>query len=614
MRRLHGEHRAIQISAHVTLRFLPFVLFSMMGAAFLLVDAILPLGGIWSYDALLSHISALFLLPTHLLFPTQAIKLIVANVHATKPILTASWKETALLFNAFLLLLLVYLAALRYLPAYIHLRFLFMSTLFLGMLSLCIPVVTSQDVFSYIAYARIGVIYHLNPLTTWPVAIRSDPIFTYVYWAKQPSAYGPVWAGITYLFQWFVGLSGSSGPLRMLLVLRFFGLSMHLGSTLLIWSISGHLQRVTVSFSPKQRMRATLAFAWNPLLLFEACVNAHVDATLLFFVLLAIWFLVRRTPLHISSCLLAAATFAVAACVKMNIVLLVPGLLLFVCMQYPRKYSIIFATVATYVMTILMLYIPLWQGKTTLDVILINPEATRNINSLAAFISHLYKGIVHGNAYTLSSAMPTASEKLAHILSIAMFALIYAILCSQTIRHPASINSIPHLIRWMALVWLLYCAIGSPWFYPWYLVTFFGLFALIEASSTQEQWSFSLLRLPLATRILAYSALSVYCFSTWGTLHTFLPFPRGFLWNYLCGLWIWALPLLALRLRTTSVIFIFLRKHYPNFPLNRIKRFNLTPMIWTDEDKQVTTSTVIEEKERFYHEKYHVYNHRCALC
>jgi len=563
MQQLHREQRAIQIPAHVTLRFLPFVLLSMMGAAFLLVDAILPLRGIWSYDALLSHISALFLLPTHLLFPTQAITLIVANVHAAKPILTTSWKETALLFSAFLLLFLVYLGALHYLPTYIHLRFLFISTLFLGILSICIPVVTSQDVFSYIAYARIGVIYHLDPLTTLPVAIHFDPIFTYIYWTKQPSAYGPVWAGITCLFQWFVGLSGSSGPLRMLLVLRLFGLTMHLSSTLLIWFISGHLQRVTACFSPQQRMRATLAFAWNPFLLFEACVNAHVDATLLFFVLLAIWFLVRRTPLHISSCLLAAATFAVATCVKMNIVLLVPGLLLFVSVRRPWKYSQLLATVATYVMTILMLYIPLWQGKTTLDVILINPAATRNTNSIATFITHLYKGIMHGNAYTLSSAMPTASDKLAHILSIAMFVLIYAILCWQAIRHPASINSIPHLIRWMALVWLLYCVIGSPWFYPWYLVTFFGLFALLEASSTQEQWTFSFLRLPLATRILALSALSAYCFSSWGLLHTFLPFPRGFLWSYLYGLWIWALPLLALRLRTTSAIFISLRHQLP---------------------------------------------------
>jgi hypothetical protein len=573
MQQLQIEQPAIQIPAPATPRFLPFVLLLMMGAAFLLVDAILPLQGIGSYDALLSHTSSVFLLPTHLLFPGQAITLLVPNMRSATPTLITSWKETAYLLNAFLLLFLVFLLALHYLPKLISRRFLFTSTLFLGVLCLFIPVVTSSDIFSYIAYARIGVIYHLNPLTTWPDAIRSDPVISYIYWTKQPSAYGPVWTSVSCFFQWLLGFSGSSSPLRMLLVLRLFGLSMHLCSTLLIWSISGHLQRLKAFMSPQQRMRATLAFAWNPLLLFEACVNAHVDATLLFLVLLAIWFLVRRTPLNIYSFLLAAAMFAVATCVKVNIVLLVPGLLLFLCMQRPLKFSHVLATLATYVSIIIMFYIPYWQGKAMLNVFLINPVATRNTNSLATFISHLYKGIVHGNAYSLSSAMPTPSESITHILSIVIFVLVYAILCWQAIRNPAHINTIPKFICWMAVVWLLYCAIGSPWFYPWYLVTFFGLFALIEASSKHDQWLFYSLQIPLATRILAFSMLSLYCFFTWGALYTFIPLLPGFLWNYLCGFWIWILPLFALRLPLNQRYSFRHVINYPNFPLNKVKKF-----------------------------------------
>lgn len=566
IQRSHIEQRAIHIPARVTARFLPFVFLLMMGAAFLLVDAILPLQGIWSFDAMLSHISSVFLLPTRILFPGQAITLFLPTLRSATPTIITSWKETAYLLSAFLLLFLVFLLALHYLPQLISRRFLFTSTLFLGILCLCIPVVTSGDIFSYIAYARIGVIYHLNPLTTWPIAVHTDPVISYTYWTKQPSAYGPAWAIITCFFQWLLGFSGSSGPLRMVLVLRLFGLSMHLGSTLLIWSISGHLQRLTACMSPQQRMRATLAFAWNPLLLFEAVVNAHVDATLLFLILLAIWFLVRRTPLNIYAYLLAAATFAVATCVKMNTVLLIPGLLLFLCMQRPWKISHVLATLAAYVSTIVLFYIPFWQGKATLSVFLINPAATRDINSVAAFISRLYKSIVHGNAYSLASAMPTPSERITHTLSIVIFVLVYAILCWQAIRDPDRINTIPKFIRWMALVWLLYCAIGSPWFYPWYLVTFFGLFALIEATSQRDQWLFYFLQLPLATRILAFSMLSQYCFYTWGALHTFIPLLPGFLWSYLSGLWIWILPLLALRLRSRSAILIDSRHQLPKLP------------------------------------------------
>ncbi len=67
--------------------------------------------------------------------------------------------------------------------------------------------------------------------------------------------------------------------------------AMHLGSTQLLWVLSGGLQRLHGSISPRLRALAILAFAWNPLLLFEAAVNAHCDTTILFFVLLALWLL-----------------------------------------------------------------------------------------------------------------------------------------------------------------------------------------------------------------------------------------------------------------------------------------------------------------------------------
>src|SRR5260370_1789576 len=120
--------------------------------------------------------------------------------------------------------------------------------------------------------------------------------------------------------------------------------------------------------------------------------------------------------------------FAVATCVKLNTVLLVPGLLLFLCMQRPWKISHVLATLATYVSTIVLLYIPFWQGKATLSVFLINPAATRDINSVAAFISRLYKSIVHGNAYSLASSIPTPSDTLTHTFILLIFLLSYPIL------------------------------------------------------------------------------------------------------------------------------------------------------------------------------------------
>src|SRR2546423_13812694 len=133
---------------------------------------------------------------------------------------------------------------------------------------------------------------------------------------------------MTYCLQWLTISFALPGLLSMLLALRLFGLAMHLGSTLLIWLISGHLQLRSGFITPEKRLRATLAFAWNPLLLLEACFNAHVDVTILFFVLLAIWFLVRnwQTTTRRGGAqrvmVQAAAMLAIATCLKLNVVLL----------------------------------------------------------------------------------------------------------------------------------------------------------------------------------------------------------------------------------------------------------------------------------------------------
>jgi hypothetical protein len=93
----------------------------------------------------------------------------------------------------------------------------------------------------------------------------------------------------------------------------------------------------------------------------------------------------------------------------------------------------------------------------------------------------------------------------------------------------------------MALIWLLYCIIGSPWFWPWYLVTFFGLYALLEATTEKSQTI-----IPIAVRLLAFSMLSLYCLYSWAPAHNSLPGLPGLSWGDLRGLWVWAIPLLAI--------------------------------------------------------------------
>jgi Glycosyltransferase family 87 len=62
------------------------------------------------------------------------------------------------------------------------------------------PILISTDVFSYIAYARMGVEHGLNPYLHGPASIVHDPVFQYVGhdWRRVATAYGPLYTLLTY--------------------------------------------------------------------------------------------------------------------------------------------------------------------------------------------------------------------------------------------------------------------------------------------------------------------------------------------------------------------------------------------------------------------------------
>jgi hypothetical protein len=533
---------------------LPIAILFAMACAILLMDAVLPLREFWFNEAQLTQLGSWPMLPSTILFPDWP--LIWPLLHGEIPQVLQSWEKLPLLLGSFIIVFLVYLLALRRLPGQITRRYLVISTAILGILYMLIPVVTSPDLYSYIAYARIGVIYHMNPLTTLPTAIRSDVIYPYVYWVDQPSAYGPTWTLITSSLQWLTSLFGGAAyTLPMIIALRALGLSMHLASTVLIWSISGHLQRRYGTISNTTRMRATLAFAWNPLLLFEACVNAHVDTTLLPLILLAIWFLARNAghTENLRAIALAAAMLALATCLKIYIVLFIPGLLIYAWTRAPvqERRKRVAITAAIYAGIILLLYAPFWQGGAIFNVFFVNPATYRSIGSLADFLSHFYNAIVRDLGFPMGTSIGSPAEHLSHTLSLVIFVIIYMLLCWRILRAPQRISTLQSLVRWMALVWLVYCAIGSSWFWPWYITTFLGLFALMEAvPGANDQWfDIALPRIFTGNnfvrlvRLFSFSMLGLYCFFTWGPLHTFLPGLPGFQWSTFSGLWIWVLPL-----------------------------------------------------------------------
>ncbi|MBI5310010.1 MAG: DUF2029 domain-containing protein [Actinobacteria bacterium] len=64
------------------------------------------------------------------------------------------------------------------------------------------PPLLSQDVFSYIAYARLGVEHDLNPYAYRPFDIPGDPVFPFAGSKDAVDVYGPFFTLLTYPLAW----------------------------------------------------------------------------------------------------------------------------------------------------------------------------------------------------------------------------------------------------------------------------------------------------------------------------------------------------------------------------------------------------------------------------
>src|SRR5437667_58501 len=140
-------------------KILPMALLLAMACSFFLLDAVLPLQNLRFPNALLTHLGTWPLLPAHILFPRFPVVQNPIDKHVPGGVvIERSWKETALLFGVFSVIFLQYLLALRLLPKAINARYILISTMLLGGVCILVPVIISTDLYSYIAYARMGVI------------------------------------------------------------------------------------------------------------------------------------------------------------------------------------------------------------------------------------------------------------------------------------------------------------------------------------------------------------------------------------------------------------------------------------------------------------------------
>jgi alpha-1,6-mannosyltransferase len=171
------------------------------------------------------------------------------------------------------------------------------------------PILLSTDVFSYIAYARMGVEHGLNPYLHGPSAIAADPVFPYVGqdWRHVATAYGPLYTLLSYPLA-PLGLKGA------LWGMKIEALAASAVTLILTWRCARAREIDPV--------RAVLIVGLNPLYLIYGLGGAHNDLIMLALMMAAVSLTLAGREAS------AGATVIAGALVKATVAVLLPFMIL----------------------------------------------------------------------------------------------------------------------------------------------------------------------------------------------------------------------------------------------------------------------------------------------
>jgi hypothetical protein len=141
----------------------------------------------------------------------------------------------------------------------------------------------SYDLFNYIFDARIFTHYQQNPYLHKALDFPSDHMLSFMRWTHRDYPYGPAWLGLTvplsYLgFQYF---------LPTFILFKIFIAASYVGCVYFIGKI---FRRI----APEQEVYGLVFFAFNPLIIIESLVSAHIDTVMMFFALFGFYLLLQK--------------------------------------------------------------------------------------------------------------------------------------------------------------------------------------------------------------------------------------------------------------------------------------------------------------------------------
>lgn len=220
-----------------------------------------------------------------------------------------------LFFGIFSLLFLVYIFILKkHRKIFKNKKHIFTVIIIASLIFLIIIPYTSSDVYSYIANGWSAAHYKENPyyVSIGQIADEmgfSDRMFNKVAtcWRYETVVYGPLWTTICTVLSSF-----SFGNIDVALyIFKFANLLVHVINCVLIYKIT-------------KKNIFVLLYGLNPFILFEALANAHNDIFIILFILLAIYFAVKKKNIF-----MAVVFIAMATAVKYLAILILPFIVLY---------------------------------------------------------------------------------------------------------------------------------------------------------------------------------------------------------------------------------------------------------------------------------------------
>jgi len=312
------------------------------------------------------------------------------------------------------------------------------AMLFAGTLVIMYPI-GATDMFDYVFYSRIFVHYGQNPLTVPPINFRNDPFFYNVIWYKTPSPYGPLWILLTAPGSWLAGDDLVLNLLMMNALPAIFIIASAVVIALILkYSDPGHL------------LVGTLLFAWNPLVLFEGAGNGHNGIIMMFFVLLAIYFLVRRYWVWVLPALVASVLVK-----YISAILILPFLIYCwrsqVGLKNKIRYLVLTGAISFAMAAIIV--IPFFSIPTGL----FDEANWYSLLAVPTLAFHFLNGIV--------------GEKDAKTWIMASTSIVYLALYFTSLRYIPMAQSPRRLVllcTWLTAAYLIIaCVYFQPWFIKW---------------------------------------------------------------------------------------------------------------------------------------------------